>query len=42
LLKHDEHFIDHISILVNSDKSGLQRAAEGLLWKLKTEEEAIC
>jgi hypothetical protein len=41
LLKNNEHFIDHIKILVNSDKSGLQRAAEGLLWKLETEEEAI-
>jgi hypothetical protein len=41
LLKHNEYFIDHIRILVNSDKSGLQRATEGLLWKLETEEEAI-
>jgi hypothetical protein len=41
LLKHNQHFIDHIKIIVNSDKSPLQRAAEGLLWKLETEEQAI-
>jgi len=44
LLRQNQKFIDHIRTLVhsvNSDKSGLQRAAEGLLWKLEEEEKAV-
>jgi hypothetical protein len=44
VLKQDQNFMSHIRILVsniNSNKSGLQRAAEGLLWKLEQEEQAI-
>jgi hypothetical protein len=44
ILQQSQNFINHIRILAcnnNSNKSGLQRAAEGLLWKLEKEEEAI-
>ncbi|UJR08402.1 hypothetical protein I4U23_012672 [Adineta vaga] len=44
VLKQDDHFIDHIRLLTNKTNFNqlcLQRAAEGLLWKLEKEEEAI-
>jgi hypothetical protein len=44
VLRRNENFMNHIRILVgntNSNKSGLQRAAERFLWKLEKEEEAI-
>jgi hypothetical protein len=44
VLRQNQTFMTHIRSVaanINSDKSGLQRAAEGLLWKLEEEEEAI-
>ncbi|CAF1274316.1 unnamed protein product [Adineta ricciae] len=43
-LRQNQSFIDHIRALTlntDPDKSGLQRAAEGLLWKLEEEEKAV-
>lgn len=44
ILRRNEHFMQHIRHLVdpvNADKSSLQRAAEGLLWKLEREKDAV-
>ncbi len=44
ILKQNQQFINHIQILAsknNANQSGLQRAAEGLFWRLEKEEEAI-
>ncbi|CAF4654686.1 unnamed protein product [Rotaria sp. Silwood1] len=44
VLKQNENFMNHCRILVentNSVRFDLQRAAEGLLWKLERENEAI-
>ena len=43
-LKDNSHFVHHLRTLasrVDTGLSGLQRAAEGLLWKLEREEQAI-
>lgn len=43
-LRQNVNFINHIRTLVRStfpDNAGLQRAAEGLLWKLEEEEKAV-
>ncbi|CAF3259177.1 unnamed protein product [Rotaria sp. Silwood2] len=43
-LKQNENFMNHCRILAentNSDQFDLQRAAEGLLWKLEREDEAV-
>jgi hypothetical protein len=44
MLKDDSRFMHHVRALaskIDARLSGLQRAAEGLLWKLEREEEAI-
>jgi hypothetical protein len=44
ILQQNQNFINHIRYLTgnnNLDRSGLKRPAEGLLWKLEKEEEAI-
>ncbi|CAF1620348.1 unnamed protein product [Adineta ricciae] len=41
VLKYNDQFIDQIRSLANNNQSSLQRAAEGLLWKLEKEEEAF-
>ncbi|CAF2072794.1 unnamed protein product [Rotaria magnacalcarata] len=44
ILKQNEDFMNHSRSLAenaNSDHAGLQRAAEGLLWKLEKENEAV-
>ncbi|CAF4932472.1 unnamed protein product [Rotaria sp. Silwood1] len=40
-LKQNVAFIDHLRTLQNAPEEGVQRAAEGILWKLEKEAESI-
>ena len=44
ILRKNQNFINHVrqlSTKTDSNRAGIQRAAEGLLWKLEEEEEAV-
>ncbi|CAF1635126.1 unnamed protein product, partial [Didymodactylos carnosus] len=38
-LKHDEKFMTQVKILLSSNEKGVQKAAEGIIWKLEKEAE---